>query len=133
MQAAPAYEAMYLHGILHRIEGDIDNTRAWYRDVKDQEVFKAAWPGDEGLERAMDFLKRVETLKESVRKGQEGDGDQSASEQSLSELRDVLEFCELKFGTGKVLDATGIFLSMSEKNKDIAEKMINGGEGWRRF
>lgn len=45
MQAAPATEAMYIHGILHRIEGDLDNTRAWYGDVKSSEVFQAVWTG----------------------------------------------------------------------------------------
>ncbi|KAL2350446.1 hypothetical protein BJ546DRAFT_1068077 [Cryomyces antarcticus] len=33
MQAAPAVAGMYLHGILHRIEGDYDNARCWYVDV----------------------------------------------------------------------------------------------------
>jgi hypothetical protein len=28
IQAAPQHEAMFLHGILHRIEGDYDNARA---------------------------------------------------------------------------------------------------------
>lgn len=40
---------MYVHGMLHRIEGDIDNTRAWYGDVKETEVFKSVW-GDEGVD-----------------------------------------------------------------------------------
>jgi hypothetical protein len=34
---------MFLHGILHRIEGDYDNSRVWYGDVKDSEVFAYAW------------------------------------------------------------------------------------------
>ncbi|KAJ5038740.1 uncharacterized protein L3040_006420 [Drepanopeziza brunnea f. sp. 'multigermtubi'] len=33
MQAKPAFEGMFLHGILHRIEGDYDNARMWYSDV----------------------------------------------------------------------------------------------------
>ena len=45
MQAKPAEEAMYIHGILHRIEGDLDNTRAWYGDVKDSEAFQWVWGG----------------------------------------------------------------------------------------
>jgi hypothetical protein len=39
MQAAPQHEAMFLHSILYRIEGDYDNARAWYGDVKDSVVF----------------------------------------------------------------------------------------------
>lgn len=72
MQAAPAFEAMYLHGILNWIEGNIDNARAWYRDVKETDVFEAAWPGDEGLEGAMEFLEKVGRLKDNLRKGREG-------------------------------------------------------------
>lgn len=48
MQAAPAFEAMYLHGILHRIEGDLDNARAWYTDVQDSEAFRHVWGCDQG-------------------------------------------------------------------------------------
>ena len=29
MQAEPAFEGMYLHGILHRVEGDYENAKAW--------------------------------------------------------------------------------------------------------
>ncbi|KAF8863845.1 hypothetical protein BDZ45DRAFT_670076 [Acephala macrosclerotiorum] len=133
MQAGPAFEAMYLHGILHQIEGDIDNARAWYMDVKEADVFKAAWDRKGGLGVAMNFLGRVEELKEGVRKGQEEDGDTSAREESLGELKAVLDFCKTKFGTGKVDDAIGKWVGMSAKNRDIAEKMVTGGEGWRRF
>ncbi|KAI9752666.1 MAG: hypothetical protein M1815_000370 [Lichina confinis] len=43
MQAPPAYEGMLLHAILHRIEGDYDNARVWYRDVSRSDVFRHAW------------------------------------------------------------------------------------------
>ena len=33
MQAPPAVEGMLLHAILHRVEGDWDNARAWLEDV----------------------------------------------------------------------------------------------------
>jgi hypothetical protein len=48
MQAPPAFEAMYLHGILHRVEGDLDNARAWYTDVQDSEAFRYVWGRDQG-------------------------------------------------------------------------------------
>ncbi|KAG9201832.1 hypothetical protein G6514_005249 [Epicoccum nigrum] len=35
MQAPPAVEGMLLHGILHRVEGDFGNARAWVGDVAD--------------------------------------------------------------------------------------------------
>lgn len=132
MQADPAFEAMYLHGILHRIEGDIDNTRAWYSDVKEQDVFKAAWLGEKGLDDAMKFLERVEQRK--VQRGKKDEEeDEELRGESLRELKDVIRFCERKFGTDKMVEASGVWVSMSDKNRDIAEKMITGGEGWRIF
>lgn len=132
MQAEPAFEAMYLHGILHRVEGDIDNARAWYSDVKDQDVFKAAWSGENGLDNAKRFLARVEGRK--VKRGKiDEEEDEELREESLRELKAVLDFCEKKFGTAKVDDASQVWVSMGEKHRDIAEKMITGGEGWRRF
>lgn len=132
MQAEPAFEAMYLHGILHRIEGDIDNTRAWYSDIKDQDAFKAAWAGEQGLDNAMKFLERVEQRK--VQRGKKDDEEyEELRGESLREMKDVIEFCEKKFGTARMEEASGVWVSMSEKNRDIAEKMITGGEGWRKF
>lgn len=37
---------MYVHGMLHRVEGDIDNARAWYGNVCEAEVFKEVWDGE---------------------------------------------------------------------------------------
>lgn len=132
MQAEPAFEAMYLHGILHRVEGDIDNARAWYSDVKDREVFKVTWPGMSGFDEAMRFLGRVELRKVNRGKSDEEE-DRELREESLRELKEVIRFCEKKCGTEKVDDASQIWVSMNEKNKNIAEKMITGGEGWRKF
>jgi hypothetical protein len=132
MQADPAFEAMYLHGILHRIEGDIDNARAWYSDVKDQDVFEAAWPGEKGLDDAMRFLERVEQRKAHRGKKDEEE-DEELRRESLRELEDVIQFCEGNFGMDRVEEASGVWVTMSEKNRDIAEKMITGGEGWRTF
>ena len=43
MQSVPKYEGMFLHGILHRIEGDLNNARCWYSDVNGTEVFMKVW------------------------------------------------------------------------------------------
>lgn len=47
MQSPPAVEGMLLHAIVHRIEGDYDNSRAWYSDVggeeKGGELLDVAW------------------------------------------------------------------------------------------
>jgi hypothetical protein len=66
MQAARQHEAMFLQGILHRIEGDYDNARAWYGDVKDSAVSHDVWSlHDEtsGIEDAMAFLTRNRGLR----------------------------------------------------------------------
>lgn len=187
MQAAPAHEAMYLHGFLHRIEGDLDNARAWYRDVQDSEVFKAVWTGDgsgvgdgdggsapqagEGsmsaervtkdcgdqslltddptthsdsgnsslrakgtkvpIERALSFIDQLAKARSTVRSGHTASG--NLIHTSLDELSRVWRFCEDKFGTEPLLEASNVWVSMAEKHADIAEKMITGGEGWREF
>ncbi|KUJ21074.1 uncharacterized protein LY89DRAFT_715356 [Mollisia scopiformis] len=115
MQADPVFEAMYLHGILHRVEGDIDNARAWYSDVKDQDVFRAAWPGKNGLDDAVKFLGRIEERKVNRGKRDEME-DEELSAESLREMKAVIGFCEGKFGTEKLSDASQVWVSMSEKN-----------------
>lgn len=159
-QSKPAWEMMYLHGILHRIEGDIDNARAWYGDVEDQEVLKTVWNQMRTEDEAADvttrwkaFLSRVERWRDSIkaRNGSKGqlskDGayagidwgkeEQELRDQSLEEIKKVLEFCENKFGTGHIKDASSIWIQESQKHggkiKDIKSDMIVGGEGWRKF
>ncbi|EMC96267.1 hypothetical protein BAUCODRAFT_33617 [Baudoinia panamericana UAMH 10762] len=126
MQNKPAYEGMYIHGLLHRIEGDYRNTEAWYGDVAESEVFEHVWPG--GLEDAKAFLRRVEKLrKEKV-------GDIRALEQdSKREIAALVEWCRQKFGTNIVADATTVWVEPSEEHRKIASKMLVGGEGWRQF
>lgn len=178
MQAAPAYEAMYLHGILHRIEGDLDNARAWYGDVQDSEVFRAVWSGMgsgvddlgafpitrpesaqsekqhghdhdhdhdqssptnhggsspriEPIQQALSFLDQLTQARTTVRSGQPAPA--NLIHTSIDELSRVWRFCEAKFGTQQVLDASTVWVSMADKHADIAEKMIVGGEGWREF
>merc|ERR1711939_7053 len=211
MQAKPAWEAMYLHGILHRLEGDLDNARAWYRDVKNAEVFQAVWGERDGdtdrnngvdghgsssfsscsshadgnnqaFNKASSFLDQVESYKSTLlspppsysSKGTgtgasrdsgpsnsksspttytqhskststststtSGSGSGTGStlpaeirDTSLAELSRFLQFCERKFGTDPVTDASSFWTSMADKHKDQAALMITGGEGWRVF
>lgn len=123
MQAAPRYESMMLHGILHRIEGDYENTRAWYRDVKDSEVFKLAWAT---LDEAMDFVRKVEIL----RKERTGDLEELQGI-SKREITAVFEYCEKQFGTCAIGDASDIW-TQDEKSSDQGNQMTLG-EGWRQF
>ncbi|KAK4945158.1 hypothetical protein LTR10_015584 [Elasticomyces elasticus] len=146
MQAKPAWEAMYLHGILHRIEGDIDNARAWYGDVQDSEVFQTLWRDNDtgsnqsnAIDRAKSFLDKVELYKDSLLSKKQAAQPSSSvnvdtiTQTSLNELRHFLSFCESKFGTDPVTDASSVWISMGDKHKDQAAQMITGGEGWREF
>ncbi|KAL8712648.1 MAG: hypothetical protein Q9220_003179 [cf. Caloplaca sp. 1 TL-2023] len=132
MQSPPAYEGMFLHGILHRVEGDYDNARAWYGDVADSDVFKQVWGKGEGKEggreKAMRFIDDVEKLR---KKGEGGQGE--LGKRSREEVERVVEFCKGKFGEGRWGDVRGEWVGMGEKHKDVAEKMLVGGEGWRQF
>ncbi|RVX69448.1 hypothetical protein B0A52_06511 [Exophiala mesophila] len=164
MQADPAWEAMFLHGVLHRIEGDLDNTRAWYKDVGHTEVFEYVWGQDDfpgrnvendgsgthglvseqskredeeesktslALKRSSTFLDELDKAKVIVRSGRSPPD--HLLEASLTEFGRVLAFCQGKFGTNTLDDASGVWVSMAEKHAETAEKMITGGEGWREF
>lgn len=164
MQADPAWEAMFLHGILHRIEGDLDNTRAWYKDVVHSDVFKHVWGQDDypgrkvqndgsatrgpdkehskredrdereislALQRSLTFLDELEQAKATVRSGRPPPD--HLLEASSAEFERVLAFCEGKFETNIVAEASGVWVSMAEKHAESAEKMMTGGEGWREF
>lgn len=127
MQNKPAWEGMYIHGILHRIEGDYRNAEAWYGDVAESECFKHVWPS--GLDEAKAFIQSVEKL----RKEKIGDH-RELEQESRREIDALLEWCKRRFGMGKVEDATKAgWVEPSEKHREIAAKMLVGGEGWRQF
>ncbi|KAK5090764.1 hypothetical protein LTR05_000940 [Lithohypha guttulata] len=147
-QVNPKFESMFIHGILHRIEGDVDNTRAWYGDVKDSEIFQHVWlestkrsTGEKVPDAAhkgwRHFLDRVERYRDrtSKRKGSGGwDGDENnlelssvknwaeeerlLREGSLWELQLALRFCERKFGVKQMSDARQEFIGMMESGDE---------------
>lgn len=148
-EVEPMYESMYVHGILHRTEGDIDNTRAWYGNVKDTDVFRHSWSGEarkdapeiaaQGWEH---FLDRLERYRDRVRSrqgvgGREMDEDrldpgavkdwkreeELLRETSLWEIKKLTDFCEDKFGVGEMKDANdGAFVGKMESgNEKYAE------------
>jgi len=130
MQTALQYESMMLHRILHRIEGDYENARAWHRDVKGSEVFQAVW-GEGGLDKAMAFLRRIEVLRKDTK--HEGISEvHRLHDGSKWEIKTVMEFCEKKFGTQKVEDANAIWVQ-DEKLFLKGNDMVISGERWRQF
>ena len=119
---------MYLHGLLHRIEGDYRNAELWYKDVSGSDIFKEVWGEDEGaLERAHGFIGNVEKL----RKKKEGDKVELERE-SAKEIEGIKGYLVKEFGAGVVGDATQVWVA-KEKTSEAAEKMVIGGEGWRQF
>ncbi len=128
MQNEPAWEGMYIHGFLHRVEGDYRNADAWYGNVAESECFRRAWPGQEGLEDAKAFIRRVERL----RKQKIGDM-KDLEVESKQEVDALVGWCKEKFGTGRIEDATQVWVEPSEEHRKIASKMLVGGEGWRQF
>lgn len=116
---------MFLHGILHRIEGDYDNARAWYGNVADSEVFKEVW---ESEEQARGFIGRVEGLV----KGKEGDRE-GLERESVGEIKQVVEFCRRKFGEGVLVDASEAWVRPGEEHRKMGEEMTSGGKGFRNF
>lgn len=138
---------MYIHGLLHRVEGDYDNTRAWYFDVYTSPAFVSVW-GEateaeekevEGIQeeggkkmpaqrKAREWVDRVEGFvrrKEGVR------GD--LEKESRREIESLLDWCERSFGTERVVDASSVWVRPSQEIKDIGNNMTTGGEGYRKF
>lgn len=128
MQNAPAWEGMYIHGLLHRVEGDIENARAWYGDVSESECFRYVW--EDGIEGAGNFLDRVKKCKPNVGKDEVEAG---LREESRGEIERLVEWCKKEFGMNKVEDATEVWVQPGEKHREMAAKMVVGGEGWRQF
>ena len=130
MQNKPAWEGMYIHGLLHRIEGDYRNAEAWYGNVHESEAFQNSWPGEngQGLEDAKTFIGKVESL----RKRKVGDT-QELEKESGREIDALVQWCKENFGTGRFEDATKAWVEPGEHERAIAAKMIVGGEGWRNF
>lgn len=129
MEAKPAVEGMFVHGILHRVEGDYRNAEAWYGDVKDSDIFQNVWSEEEGgLDGGVSFIRRVESLRKQKQ------GDLSALEkESQRELDATKDFLVKRFGLERVEDATTVWVGKSEEGKKQHAGQVVGGEGWRQF
>lgn len=146
MQAPPAVEGMYLHAILHRVEGDCDNARAWYADVRDAKDENDGQSGSEEGKRLMDhvwgqesapqggwkdLIDGVQSLARSIKA--QNKRDESLERRSLREIQAVVEWCRRKFGDGRWEDASAAWVRPSEKIREIGKNQVVGGEGWRKF
>ncbi|KAG9558743.1 hypothetical protein KCU71_g19804, partial [Aureobasidium melanogenum] len=133
MQSDPAFEAMYLHGILHRIEGDFNNTRAWYHDVSNEEKAEVEKKKDQG-ETKMPPQKSARDFVDSLEKLSKGQGDKQAlAKESRREFDTVLDWCIKKFGTGKHTDASKAWVQPSQEISQKGQDMVTGNDGFRKF
>ena len=99
-----------------------------YGNVSESEAFRNVWPGEDGMNSAREFIDRIEALRK------QGNGDQNALEkESRREIEAVIDWCRGKFGEGEMSDASQVWVQPSKEHKEIGEKMIIGGEGWRTF
>ncbi|RPB15412.1 hypothetical protein P167DRAFT_571486 [Morchella conica CCBAS932] len=139
MQSLPAAEGMFLHGVLHRIEGDYDNARAWYKDVSDTEVMEKVWGKGEGVKggKAEKFISEVQDLDQRLRKGEKGEGvekEQTRLEnESKRELKGIVDYCLNTMGRGVWQDARGAYVESSEKIKKMGQDQTTGPGGMRKF
>ena len=143
MQSAPAFEGMFLHGILHRIEGDYDNARAWYSDVQDSDIYKKVWGSGgiswkaakegakdiEVLDDGQQFLNAVQRCKESAGKYRR----EELEGESRREIEGVMNYCVDKFGTHRVEDANVAWVKPSDCVKLMGEEQVSGNAGRRVF
>jgi hypothetical protein len=135
---------MFLHGILHRIEGDYDNARMWYSDVKESEIYQKIWGSDgltfkevshkTGMEGELDagqkFLITIQKFKES--KTEDGDSENLEAE-SRREIETIIDWCVTKFGKERILDASEVWVKPSDDLRNIGEAQVSGSAGRRKF
>jgi hypothetical protein len=156
MQAPPAVEGMLLHGVLHRAEGDFDNSRAWISDVSDACEGYRPKKKEEGEKLDEDVFSQTKSTKhsnstlfsyvydsdeaankliddvEAFRKAKKGN-EEELEDRGRAELEKVLEWCKGKFGEGEWKDATKAWVKNSEEISKISGDMLSGGKGHREF
>lgn len=157
-QTAPQFESMYAHGILHRIEGDYDNARAWYSNVCETEAFTLFWGmemdgatgGDEGLKAnkkddgvwydsrdqkvpgqvaARRYLNEIE----AVVKEKDKSKIDALTEQSKRELDSLIEHGLNKYGRTAWKDVSTEWVQPGGELKSKAKDMVTGDSGHRNF
>jgi hypothetical protein len=161
MQAPPAVEGMLLHGILHRAEGDMDNSRAWISDVKDacegyqpkkkdeaqkldEDVFAQTKSSKHDNESLFSFVYENESDANALiddveafrkkKQNQRGENEErELEERGRKELEKIVEWCKGKFGAGKWKDATKAWVKNSEEISKMSGDMVSGGKGHREF
>lgn len=139
---------MALHGMLHRIEGDVENARCWYLDVLHSDIFAATWPMYDYTDPSpsttydskpaearaklpavvTEFLDRIQRLRAHVLKSSvnplpagmnRADEELELEAMSAQEIFLVREFCEMKFGTERCPNALEAYVGVGEQRGEI--------------
>ncbi|KAJ9666047.1 hypothetical protein H2201_003725 [Coniosporium apollinis] len=123
MQAAPAFEGMLLHAMLHRIEGDYNNARAWYADCAGAGVVGWCWAdgedGDGEKGEGPVVQKKGDEMEAGEEGGEKGEWDGRAA--NADELEEV--------ETVKGPRRGGPALRRALEFVDAVEKLKRDGEG----
>lgn len=153
----PKAEGLFVHGILHRVEGDYENARAWWRDgavcapgviarvhtggVGDAEgiidatcAFRVAYERGYAVARRRMGYDAVSVAEEGSREEEEEEEEFAALKAAHDgELRRVWSWCVQRYGVERWVDASGEFGEKSDKYRELAGAQLVGGEGWRVF
>ncbi|KAF2878198.1 hypothetical protein BDV95DRAFT_454024, partial [Massariosphaeria phaeospora] len=160
MQAPPALEGMLLHALLHRMEGDFDNARAWLGDARDAgEGWVPKRRGEENLAgedadanantnsnaplnsqsnahtgEAERLLDAVEQFRKTPHSAETRDGVAHALEaRARREMERILEWCVRKFGDGTWLDARSAWVRPGDDVRRMGQEQVHRGNGMREF
>ncbi|EPS44711.1 hypothetical protein H072_1303 [Dactylellina haptotyla CBS 200.50] len=131
MQDKPAFEGILLHAILHRIEGDYDESRQWYERCASSDLMSEVWEArnktsdsSENLSSALNFVGEVETFSKGTKSGIVNceypfalQRKQELEALSEKEFQAILKWCEKKFGTEKWEDARDEYVEVLEDVK----------------
>ena len=145
MQSPPATESMYLHAILHKLEGDLSNAKAWYCDVSSSDVARFIGGSERRHSGQITFLgadeddagkwasgKAEEVGREGERAGRgeaearAGWGEGLGMRDVKEELRRAVEWCSGRFGTGRWEDARVACVRPDERICRIGGNMVTG-------
>ncbi|BFZ56127.1 hypothetical protein PYCC9005_003169 [Savitreella phatthalungensis] len=111
--------ADYWHGILHRIENDFRNSRAWY-DNADQPLLKHFFSSSEEAKR---FCWACQNI--VVDKNSEGHDVEAVKRQAMDEIVGVLDLAIEEFGLDARADVSDYY-SSREEDKELKGQMTTG-------
>lgn len=148
---------MWLHGILHRYEGDLSNTKAWIKSTEES-VLSTYPPFKDGKAAAYLLVDRVglvireldvDTLlkqykerevpappaptREDLEKISQSTSAEDVDRECWQELTWLVRQLGEQYGWEQNVDGTQGYTESTEEQKAISRRMVGGGEGIRKF